>query len=226
MGRNRPRALAGHRRVHVRLPDRLRRERRELPPLFDADVRAGRGRRRHEAARHGDRLLAAATRWRDRGVAGAPGRLRRAVGGHDDRRQDRAAHRRGRTARELGCRVHRRPPLVRQRRVRPAVDVRPRDDRRGPAAVPVGPTAASVMTAVLATVGPDAGVAWHYGNPTAEGRALDAGTGVVDLSNREVVTISGSDRLKWLHSLASQVFEGLAPGVANTEYHPGSYTHL
>jgi len=33
------------------------------------------------------------------------------------------------------------------------------------------------MTAVLATVGPDAGVAWHYGNPTAEGRALEAGYG-------------------------------------------------
>jgi len=74
------------------------------------------------------------------------------------------------------------------------------------------------MTAVLATVGPDAGVAWHYGNPTAEGRALEAGAGVVDLSNREVVTISGSDRLTWLHSLTSQVFEGLAPGVANTAY--------
>ena len=74
------------------------------------------------------------------------------------------------------------------------------------------------MSAVLATVGPDAGVAWHYGNPAAEGRALDAGTGVVDLSNREVFTVTGSDRLRWLHSLASQVFEGLAPGVANTAY--------
>jgi tRNA-modifying protein YgfZ len=74
------------------------------------------------------------------------------------------------------------------------------------------------MSAVLATVGPDAGVAWHYGNPTAEGRALEAGFGVVDLSNREVVTVSGSDRLTWLHSLTSQVFEGLVPGVANTAY--------
>ena len=71
---------------------------------------------------------------------------------------------------------------------------------------------------VLATEGPDAGVAWHYGNPTAEGRAIDAGTAVVDLSHRDVVTVSGSDRLKWLHSLTSQVFDGLAPGVANTAY--------
>jgi tRNA-modifying protein YgfZ len=74
------------------------------------------------------------------------------------------------------------------------------------------------MTAVLATEGPDAGVAWHYGNPSAEGRALDAGEGVVDLSNRDVLRVSGSDRLRWLHSLTSQVFEGLAAGVANTAY--------
>jgi folate-binding protein YgfZ len=74
------------------------------------------------------------------------------------------------------------------------------------------------MSAVLASVGPDAGVAWHYGNPSAEGRALEAGTGIVDLSNRDVVTVSGSDRLRWLHSLTSQVFEGLATGVANSAY--------
>jgi folate-binding protein YgfZ len=74
------------------------------------------------------------------------------------------------------------------------------------------------MSVVLATEGPDAGVAWHYGNPSAEGRALDAGTGIVDLSNRDVITVSGSDRLRWLHSLTSQVFEGLATGVANTAY--------
>ena len=74
------------------------------------------------------------------------------------------------------------------------------------------------MSVVLATEGPDAGVAWHYGNPSAEGRALDVGTGIVDLSNRDVITVSGSDRLRWLHSLTSQVFEGLATGVANTAY--------
>lgn len=71
---------------------------------------------------------------------------------------------------------------------------------------------------VLSTEGPDAGVAWHYGNPTAEGRAIDAGTAVVDLSHRDVVTVSGSDRLRWLHSLTSQTFDDLAAGVANTAY--------
>jgi folate-binding protein YgfZ len=79
---------------------------------------------------------------------------------------------------------------------------------------------------VLATEGPDAGVAWHYGNPTAEGRAIDAGTAVVDLSHRDIVTVSGSDRLRWLHSLTSQVFDGLAPGVANTAYILTPHGHI
>jgi folate-binding protein YgfZ len=82
------------------------------------------------------------------------------------------------------------------------------------------------MSVVLATEGPDAGVAWHYGNPSAEGRALDAGTGRVDLSNRDVITVSGSDRLRWLHSLTSQVFEGLATGVANTAYILSPHGHI
>ncbi|MGV8850699.1 MAG: YgfZ/GcvT domain-containing protein [Propionibacteriaceae bacterium] len=79
---------------------------------------------------------------------------------------------------------------------------------------------------VLAIEGPDAGVAWHYGNPTAEGRAIDAGTAVVDLSHRDIVTVSGSDRLRWLHSLTSQVFDGLAPGVANTAYILTPHGHI
>jgi folate-binding protein YgfZ len=79
---------------------------------------------------------------------------------------------------------------------------------------------------VLAIEGPDAGVAWHYGNPTAEGRAIDAGTAVVDLSHRDIVTVSGSDRLRWLHSLTSQVFDGLEPGVANTAYILTPHGHI
>lgn len=62
--------------------------------------------------------------------------------------------------------------------------------------------------AVEAT-GPDAGVAWHYGEPTAEARALDAGTAVVDLSHRGVLTVSGPDRLSWLHSLTTQALTDL-----------------
>jgi len=50
----------------------------------------------------------------------------------------------------------------------------------------------------------DAGVPWHYGDPFAEQRALSVGRGAVDLSHRGVVTVSGPDRLEWLHSLTTQ----------------------
>ena len=64
--------------------------------------------------------------------------------------------------------------------------------------------------------GVDAGLAWHFGNPVAEARRLEAGDGVVDLRNREVVEVSGADRLSWLHSLTTQHMEALAPGEATT----------
>ncbi|WP_445206263.1 CAF17-like 4Fe-4S cluster assembly/insertion protein YgfZ, partial [Actinotalea ferrariae] len=59
--------------------------------------------------------------------------------------------------------------------------------------------------------GPDAGVAWHYGDPTAEQRALAAGGAVVDLSHLGVVTVTGPDRLTWLHSITSQALAALPP---------------
>lgn len=58
---------------------------------------------------------------------------------------------------------------------------------------------------------PDAGVAAHYGSNTREQRRLEAGDGFVDLSHRDVFTVTGPDRLSWLHSLSTQDFEGLAP---------------
>ena len=58
----------------------------------------------------------------------------------------------------------------------------------------------------------DAGLVWHHGNPVAEARAIEAGSAVVDLLNREVVEISGPDRLGWMHSLTSQHLESLEPG--------------
>lgn len=60
---------------------------------------------------------------------------------------------------------------------------------------------------------PDDGVAAHYGSISAEQHRLVAGGTFVDLSHRGVVTISGADRLTWLHSLTTQFLEGLAPGV-------------
>jgi tRNA-modifying protein YgfZ len=64
--------------------------------------------------------------------------------------------------------------------------------------------------------GVDAGVAAHYGSFITEQRTLVAGKGFVDLSHRGVVRIEGPDRLTWLHSLTTQYFEGLEPGVWTT----------
>ncbi len=52
----------------------------------------------------------------------------------------------------------------------------------------------------------------HYGAPLAEQRDLVAGRAVVDLSDRDVVAVSGPDRLTWLDSLLSQSLARLAPG--------------
>jgi len=64
---------------------------------------------------------------------------------------------------------------------------------------------------------PDEGVAWHYGDPVREQRALDGtagddSAGVVDRSNRGVLRITGPDRLSWLHSLTTQHLERLEAG--------------
>ncbi|MCY1159546.1 MAG: folate-binding protein [Citricoccus sp.] len=67
----------------------------------------------------------------------------------------------------------------------------------------------------VAGTGPDAPVAAHYGQPVAEQRALAAGTAVVDLSHRGVVTVSGPERLSWLHVLTSQRLDrGVEPGTS------------
>ncbi len=61
---------------------------------------------------------------------------------------------------------------------------------------------------------PDAGIAAHYGAIVAEQRKLIDGGTFVDLSNRDVITVVGADRLSLLHSLTTQYFEGLAPHTA------------
>jgi len=66
----------------------------------------------------------------------------------------------------------------------------------------------------VAGSGPDAGVAFHYGDPTAEARALRAGGAVVDLSQYGVVRVAGPDRLTWLNSITSQDLLGLAPATS------------
>ena len=62
--------------------------------------------------------------------------------------------------------------------------------------------------------GRDEGVAAHYGDLFREQRALADGTGLVDLSHRGVITVTGSDRLAWLHLLLTQHVSELAPGQA------------
>ena len=62
--------------------------------------------------------------------------------------------------------------------------------------------------------GVDAGVAAYYSDPLREQRAYAAGDGFVDLSHRGVVTVSGDDRLGWLHLLLTQHVSELPPGQA------------
>jgi len=72
------------------------------------------------------------------------------------------------------------------------------------------------LPGAVAGDGVDAPVAAHYGSFNLEQRRLAAGEGFVDLSHLEVVRVAGPDRLTWLHSLTSQAFEGLEPGVWTT----------
>jgi folate-binding Fe-S cluster repair protein YgfZ len=57
-------------------------------------------------------------------------------------------------------------------------------------------------------------VAWHYGDPVAEQRALLAGEAVTDLSHRGVLRITGTDRLELLHARTTQGLNALAPGFS------------
>ena len=69
---------------------------------------------------------------------------------------------------------------------------------------------------VLLTDGPDTGLVSHMRNPIAEQRLMVDGGGSVELSNREVLAISGVDRLGWLHSLTSQFLDGMERGRTTT----------
>ncbi|MEZ7002845.1 folate-binding protein YgfZ [Streptomyces sp. AD55] len=62
--------------------------------------------------------------------------------------------------------------------------------------------------------GVDEGVAAHYGDLFREQRALADGTGFVDLSHRGVLTVTGEDRLSWLHLLLTQHVSDLPAGEA------------
>ncbi|MDK1476177.1 glycine cleavage T C-terminal barrel domain-containing protein [Streptomyces sp. 549] len=67
------------------------------------------------------------------------------------------------------------------------------------------------LPGAVSAEGPDEGVAAHYGDLFREQRALADGTGFVDLSHRGVLTVSGADRLSWLHLLLTQHVSELPP---------------
>ncbi|MGC5345738.1 folate-binding protein [Streptomyces sp. AM 4-1-1] len=70
------------------------------------------------------------------------------------------------------------------------------------------------LPGAVAAEGSDEGVAAHYGDLFREQRALADGSGLVDLSHRGVITVTGDDRLAWLHLLLTQHVSDLAPGQA------------
>jgi hypothetical protein len=60
---------------------------------------------------------------------------------------------------------------------------------------------------------PDAGATWHYGDPLGEQRAALSDAVIIDRSHRGVITLTGPDRLSWLHSISSQHVADLADGA-------------
>jgi len=76
----------------------------------------------------------------------------------------------------------------------------------------------AVAVADLDPADPDAGAVAHYGDPAREQRTLATAVGLVDRSHRQVLTLTGPDRLTWLHSLTTQWLTGLsADGPAGTQ---------
>ncbi|MFE1438329.1 YgfZ/GcvT domain-containing protein [Streptomyces sp. NPDC058739] len=74
--------------------------------------------------------------------------------------------------------------------------------------------------------GVDEGVAAHYGDLFREQRALADGAGFVDLSHRGVVTVSGDDRLSWLHLLLTQHVSDLPAGQATEALILSAHGHI
>ncbi|KUI30991.1 folate-binding protein YgfZ [Mycobacterium sp. GA-2829] len=70
------------------------------------------------------------------------------------------------------------------------------------------------MSAVPVPEGPDAGAVWHYGDPLGEQRAATDGAVLVDRSHRATLTLTGAERLSWLHSLTTQHVSAQPDGTA------------
>ncbi|GAA3372814.1 folate-binding protein YgfZ [Streptomyces sannanensis] len=74
--------------------------------------------------------------------------------------------------------------------------------------------------------GRDEGVAAHYGDLFREQRALADGAGLVDLSHRGVIAVTGEDRLSWLHLLLTQHVSDLPPGQATEALILSAHGHI
>lgn len=59
-----------------------------------------------------------------------------------------------------------------------------------------------------------AGVAWHYGDPLGEQRALAHGPAVIDRSHRRVIAVSGPDAATFLNNLLSQKLVDVGEGFS------------
>jgi len=59
---------------------------------------------------------------------------------------------------------------------------------------------------------PEPGVPWHFGDPFAEQRAAARAAAVVDRSHRQVLAVTGEERLSWLHLVISQHVSELPVG--------------
>ena len=81
-----------------------------------------------------------------------------------------------------------------------------------PGGAPAGPGVADSVPAA----DPDALVPAHYGDPLREQRLLADGLAVSALA-RDVVAVTGADRLTWLTTLSSQQLTGLTPGDGGAE---------
>jgi tRNA-modifying protein YgfZ len=72
----------------------------------------------------------------------------------------------------------------------------------------------AVLTGRPGAVVPEGGrVPAHFGDPLREQRELAEGAGLVDRSDRDVLTLPGADRLTWLHDLTTQHLALLADGT-------------
>ena len=58
----------------------------------------------------------------------------------------------------------------------------------------------------------DEGLISHYGDPFAEQRRWLEGIGTVELSNRRIITVTGPERLSYLHALTTQHLLGMQSG--------------